>query len=116
MAVPIKEVKKALKAKKGIVSDAAKVLGISATALHRRIQRNKSLQLVKWEARESIIDMAEQGLITNLRTKKPWAIKYTLSTLGKSRGYVERVETQELAPAKKQVFVIDDLVIDFSNG
>ena len=113
MAVPMKQVKKALQQKKGIVSDAAKILGISATALHRRIQRNKSLQVVKWEARESIIDMAESGLITNLRTKKPWAIKYTLSTLGKSRGYVERQEVQEIEPAKKQLIIIDELVIEF---
>lgn len=113
MAVPIKEVKRELRRAKGIVSVAATNLGISATALHRRIQRNKSLQLVKWEAREGIIDMAEAKLFKAINAEDWRAVKYTLSTLGKKRGYVERVETMDIEVEKKQVFKIDDLVIEF---
>ena len=113
MAVPIKEVKRELRRAKGIVSVAATNLGISPTALHRRIHRNKSLQLVKWEAREGIIDMAEAKLFKLINGDDFRAIKYTLSTLGKSRGYVERVESQDLTPQKKQVFIIGEQVIEF---
>lgn len=113
MAVPLKEVKAALRKSKGIVSVAAKNLGISDTALYRRIQRNKSLQNVKWEAREGVVDMAEAKLFKLINGDDFRAIKYTLSTLGKSRGYVERVESQDLTPQKKQVFIIGEQVIEF---
>lgn len=113
MAVPIKLVKQELRRTKGIVSVAAKNLGISDTALHRRIQRNKSLQAVKVAAREEILDMAEAKLFKQVNEEKQWAIKYTLSTLGKKRGYVERIEQEQVGKVKKQVFKFGDTVIEF---
>ena len=113
MGVPIKQVKNELRRARGIVSVAAKNLGISDTALHRRIQRNKSLQAVKWEAREGILDMAEAKLFKAVSDEDWRAVKYILSTLGKHRGYVERVESKEVGKTKKQVFKIGQQVIEF---
>ena len=113
MAVPLKEVKAELRRTKGIVSVAAQNLGISDTALYRRIQRNKSLQKVKWEAREQVVDMAEAKLFKMVNGEDFRAIKYTLSTLGKKRGYVERVEQEQVGEGKKQVFKFGDIVIEF---
>lgn len=109
----MKEVKSELRRARGIVSVAAKNLGISDTALHRRIQRNKSLQAVKFEARETIIDMAEAKLFKAVNDEDWRAVKYILSTLGKHRGYVERVESKEVGKAKKQVFKFGNQVIEF---
>ncbi len=113
MAVPIKEVEQALITARGIVTVAAQNLGISRTALHRRIQRNKKLQKTKLQARETVIDLAEVKLYNAINSGKEWAIKYALSRLGKSRGYTERIETIDKTPDKKQVIKIGDAKIEF---
>ena len=57
--------------------------------------------------------MAEAKLFKALNGEKEWAIKYTLSRLGKHRGYTERIETEEVGKVKKQVFKFGDTVIEF---
>jgi hypothetical protein len=42
--------------------------------------------------REEIVDYAEMGLRGAVLNKEAWAIAFSLKTLGKSRGYVERQE------------------------
>lgn len=113
MATPIEDVKDELRKAKGIVSVAAKNLGITRNALDRRIQRNKTLQKIKRDARETIIDLAEAKLYKAINNEDFRAIKYTLSTLGKERGYVERVEQEQVGEAKKQIFKFGDIAIEF---
>jgi len=48
--------------------------------------------------------MAETGLYKAIREGKDWAIKYILSTKGKSRGYVER---QEVTGANGGAIIVD---------
>ena len=113
MGIPAKEIGIEIRKSKGIVSVAANNLGVTRNALHRRIQRSKRLQKVKWEARETIVDIAEGKLFKAL-TNDDWrAIKFTLATLGKDRGYVERLETEEKGETKKQIFKFGDQIIQF---
>lgn len=44
------------------------------------------------DARNAFIDMAEQQLTKQVKKSEQWAVKFTLATLGKKRGYTERVE------------------------
>ena len=95
MAIPIKIVKTAILRANGIISLAAENLKISRTALHRRIQRNKSLQETLYEAREKNIDFMETKTL-KLAAQDYWpAIRYYLSTQGKHRGYTIK-DSQEL--------------------
>lgn len=113
MATRMEDVKRELRDARGIVSVAAHNLGITRSALDRRIQRNAGLQKIKAESRDTIIDYAESKLFKAIKNEDWRAIKYTLSTLGKSRGYVERTETKEISKTKKQVFKFGDTVIEF---
>ena len=99
MAIPINIVKKAIVQANGIVSLAAQNLKISREALHRRIQRNKSLQETLQQAREKNIDFMESRTL-KLAAEDFWpAIRYYLSTQGKHRGYTikdsQEVDTEQ---------------------
>ena len=57
--------------------------------------------------------MAEGKLILAIDNDDWRAIKYVLSTLGKDRGYVERLETEEKGKTKKQIFKFGDQIWEF---
>ena len=44
------------------------------------------------ELYETITDIAEAELISSVKRREPWAIKYWLSTKGKDRGYTTKQE------------------------
>ena len=47
----------------------------------------------EWEAeRETTVDRAEIELRKQIDAGEAWAVKFTLSTLGKNRGFTERTE------------------------
>lgn len=83
----------ALNAGRGNVSFAASSLGVTRAALYNHIKRNAHLQQVLTDARESIVDAAENALMAAVVAKQGWAVCFTLKTLGRSRGYIERIET-----------------------
>ena len=53
--------------------------------------------------RESIVDLAESGLISALVKKEAWAIALTLKTLGRGRGYAEKQEVENSGEIKIKV-------------
>lgn len=76
----------------GNVSHAARSLGMTRTALSDRIARTPELKQITHDARQSIVDAAENALFSCVTSKQPWAVCFALKTLGKERGYVERQE------------------------
>lgn len=96
----INEFIKAIEDSNGIAAIAANMLGISRTALYKRINRNKKLEEALKIARATNIDYAESKLIKHMN--KPdmdavslSAVKYFLSTKGKDRGYYTKIETDK---------------------
>jgi len=87
-----KMVIEALKNKKGAVYLAAADLGCSHTAIYAYINKYPELQELKDQFDEEVTDIAELNLRKAVINADPWALKYQLSTKGKSRGYVERQE------------------------
>lgn len=67
---------------------------ISRATLYRYARQYADIQEAIEESRndfdESMVDIAEWKLREALKAGEQWAIKYTLSTKGKDRGYVER--------------------------
>lgn len=57
------------------------------------------------------LDLAEVALTLAIIDREPWAVKYMLSTQGKSRGYIESAsnfnETEKPTPVKIE-FVAED--------
>jgi predicted transcriptional regulator len=101
----LKQCEEALRKSGGFISHAAKLLGISTSALSQRVKKYKSLQDVREEAEEMYLDMAETELLKKIRTGSGWAICFFLKTKGKKRGYVERMEVLEDAPMPERVTI-----------
>lgn len=86
------EVENALRNTKGMVSVAAKTLGITRQALYNRINKSTALQELIADEREAMTDTAELALHRAIVGGEAWAVCFYLKTQGKSRGYVERQE------------------------
>ena len=85
-------VAEALKKTNANISLAAKSLGVNRSSLYRFIERSPDLKELITDERESLVDIAESALKSAVIAKEAWAVCFTLKTIGKHRGYVERVE------------------------
>lgn len=86
------EVIKALQKAKGIKAHAAELLRCDRHTVDNYVQRHPTVARAYHDLRETMVDRAERGLMALLIAEDWPAIKYTLSTLGKNRGYSERHE------------------------
>lgn len=87
----LEEVKQALTATKGLMSLAAERLGCNRQYLYEYVKKH-GLESIRDEARAKMVDTAEIALESAVLDKQGWAVCFTLKTLGKDRGYVERQE------------------------
>ena len=82
----------------GNVAKASESTGISRRTYYiwrsNDTEFSKEADKIKEEARQSIVDDAEDGLRSKVLKGDITAIIFTLKTVGKERGYVERVETE----------------------
>lgn len=76
----------------GKVYIAAKAIGMTSKVLYDYINRHPELKEIVDDARSIIVDKAELALESAIGSKQGWAVCFTLKTLGKERGYVERNE------------------------
>ena len=86
------QIEAALKQKAGNVTAAATALGCSRSTLYRRMQQSPGLIELVTDERETLVDIAESMLKREVLAGNITAIIFTLKTVGKSRGYVERQE------------------------
>lgn len=82
----------ALRKYNGRVYIAAEKLCCCPETIMNRLKANPTLKAIKDECKGRIIDLAEDGLLKAVKDGDFRAIKYTLGTLGRHRGYVERKE------------------------
>jgi len=94
----------ALKEKHGNMSASARFLGCSRITISRYIDTYPTVKAVYEEERETLIDFAENQLFKQVQEGNITAIIFTLKTIGKSRGYVER---QEVTGANGGAIVVD---------
>jgi hypothetical protein len=74
----------------GNVSAAARQLGVTRQGLHKYLRTRPRLRAVLDEARQRLLDLAEEQLGRAVREGALWAVLFTLKTVGKSRGWGER--------------------------
>ena len=86
------QVSDALKQTKGLVSLAARRLGCTPRTVRNYAARYEEVRITLHEERDHLLDLAELALFNALARGERWAIIYTLTTLGKERGYTTRVE------------------------
>ena len=87
-----KTVIEALKKTNANISIAAKALGVDRSSLYDFINKHSDIKQLVTDERESLVDVAESALKSAVVAKEAWAVCFTLKTIGKHRGYVERVE------------------------
>ena len=98
----------ALNKTKGAVYLAAKSLECSHTAIYDYIAKYPDIAELKEYYDEEVSDIAVLKLRDSVIKAEPWAIKYQLSTKGKSRGYVERQEVTGANGGKLQIEYVND--------
>jgi len=76
----------------GILTDIAKKCNVCRTTVYNFINKHPDMKQLVEDERESIIDMAEGSLFKSVKMAYFPAIKFTLNTIGKDRGYIERQE------------------------
>ena len=85
------EVEKAL-TKSGTITGAAQILQCQRSTIYNYIEKYPELENAIADAREKLLDLAETALMSNIQDKHPSSVFFYLKTMGKERGYVERVE------------------------
>jgi hypothetical protein len=85
------EVSAALRESKGMVSIAAQRLGCDQDTILNYCKRYPTVEAVKREARNEVLDEAELRLWKAIRRDEAWAIAFCLKTIGRSRGYGEHL-------------------------
>lgn len=84
----------AIQQAKGNVSAVARALGTSRQTVLNYANEYTTVKQALDDEREAMIDTAESALHAAILDKQGWAVCFTLKTLGKSRGYIERHEVR----------------------
>jgi hypothetical protein len=88
---------------KGIVTAICQKLNISRWAFYKRVNKDQELLEELRSAREELADIAELKLWEKLKEGDIRAILFTLKTIGRDRGFVEKMEIDQ---TQKQVINI----------
>jgi hypothetical protein len=82
----------ALEETDGLVYLTAQKLGCSPMTIYLRAKVDPEVQAAIDNARGRLIDLAENSLKDAVENGEGWAVCFTLKTLGRHRGYIERLE------------------------
>jgi hypothetical protein len=82
----------ALQQTRGMKFLAAKQLGCTADTIENYIKRYPSVREAAEQQRGEMVDHAELKLWQSIQNGEAWGITLCLRTLGKDRGYVDRIE------------------------
>lgn len=85
---------KVLKEMNFVKSRAAKKLGMSNQNMHYLIKNRQDLREAIEVAKEDRLDIAESALFELVESKNFPAIRFTLETLGRHRGYGAKIEVE----------------------
>jgi hypothetical protein len=87
-----KQVIDALRSAKGMVSIAAKRLQCDPDTVQNYCKKFPTVAQAKENARTEMLDEAELRLWKAIQRDESWAIAFCLKTIGRSRGYGERLD------------------------
>jgi hypothetical protein len=95
MRITKSQLLKEIRANGGNLSEIAHRYGLTYNAIHKRIKSDPQLTEALAETREGLVDLAQAQLVRAVRDGAAWAVKFTLETWGKHRGFSKRVEVVE---------------------
>ena len=85
---------------RGNISATARAVQRSWRAIYHKIEKSPYLKAVVEEARETILDEAESVLFEAVKRGDAWAVCFVLKTIGKNRGFSERMNVDVKAYPK----------------
>jgi hypothetical protein len=88
----VKQMVAALHAAKGMLTIAAQHLQCDVDTVLNYCRRYPAVEAAKRRARDEVLDEAELRLWAAIRRDEAWAITFCLKTIGRSRGYGERLD------------------------
>ena len=95
----------------GKIGLVASKMGVSVRTIYNYVERYATVKAALDNARlqfdETLLDAAEMGLRKSVVEREAWAIKYTLSTKGKGRGYIEKQE-MDVNISGETTLILDD--------
>lgn len=87
-----KQIEDALRKGAGLRTAAANILGCSPSTITNYLDRSEELNAVLAEIKNQHLDLAESKLLTAIKSGNMTAIIFFLKTIGRHRGYSERIE------------------------
>jgi len=96
----VKDMVAALHASKGMVYVAARQLGCAANTIYNYAKRHQSVQDAIDFERGMMLDVAEIALWKAIQNGEGWAISLALRTIGRSRGYIEKIVIEGGVPVE----------------
>jgi len=85
---------RALTETKGMITVAADRLKCNPDTVRNYVNRYPTVKAALQEQREGVLDIAELALMRAVQAGEGWAVCFTLKTIGRGRGYIERTETE----------------------
>jgi len=98
--IPLPIVLAELERCRGGVYLAAKNLKVSHVTMFNYLRDYPEAQAVVDAARGQVLDVAELGLAAAVQKGQPWAITFMLKTIGRNRGYNEKLELENTKPVE----------------
>jgi hypothetical protein len=86
------QVIEALRSNRGLVSRAAQKLHCDVDTVQNYCKKFPTVEAAKQESRVSLLDLAESRLWEAIDRGEGWAVAFCLRTLGRSRGFGEKVD------------------------
>lgn len=90
-----KRIEAAIPGSRGMITTIANRVGLTRVTVYKFLYREENQDLFELieQERETLLDFAESKLVGAIDKGDVAAIKFYLSTQGKKRGYIQRVET-----------------------
>ena len=93
----------ALEKAMGVVTTAAKMVGIERTTHYLWMREDKEYKEAVEDLQNVVLDFAESALYKMVENHNPAATLFLLKTKGKKRGYVERQEIEHTSDVETNV-------------
>ncbi len=94
MPLTAKQYCDALREAQGLVSIAARRLGVTRGAVQAAMNKHPSVRLARDDAKAKLVDLAEGKLYKRINDEDMTAIIFFLKTQAKDRGYIEKHEVE----------------------
>lgn len=94
MGISIKAIEEAILEERGNISAVARKFDVARSTIASRIAKSDTLKSAVQEARDTMLDEAENILHNKIYDGDTVSLLFYLKTIGQSRGYIEKQQVQ----------------------